>query len=87
MILSRATYPGDPSYRGVRTWQDPRGMTPHINRQGGQDLKKNITPKKYLRSAKNTNLPPKNTPSPPVGLSGESTPWWQDMGEWLISVG
>ncbi len=32
----------------------PRGVTPHINRQGGQWLKKIITPKKYLNSTKNT---------------------------------
>ncbi len=35
--------------------RDPRGETPHVNRQGGQELEKIITPKKYLRSAKNTN--------------------------------
>ncbi len=33
----------------------PRGVTPSINRQGGQHLKKIITPKKYLRFAKNTD--------------------------------
>ncbi len=26
----------------------PGGVTPHINRQGGQELKKVITPKKHL---------------------------------------
>ena len=33
----------------------PRGVTLHINRQGGQWLKKIITPKKYRNSSKNTH--------------------------------
>ncbi len=32
-----------------------QGVTPSINRQGGQHSKKIITPKKYLRFAKNTD--------------------------------
>ncbi len=32
-----------------------QGVTPRINRQGGQHLKKIITPKKYLRFAKDTD--------------------------------
>ncbi len=32
----------------------PRGGTPRVNRQRGQDLKKIITPKKYLKLTKNT---------------------------------
>ncbi len=34
---------------------EAQGGTPRVNRQGGQDLKKIITPKKYLRLTKNTH--------------------------------
>ncbi len=36
-----------------RIWKS-QGVTRHVNQQGGQWLKKIITPKKYLNSAKNT---------------------------------
>ena len=39
---------------GGKSKSASQGLTLHVNRQGGHDLKKITTPKKYLRSAKNT---------------------------------
>ncbi len=36
----------------IHTPRSPGGGTPHVNRQGGQDLKKIVTPNKYLRLTK-----------------------------------
>ena len=57
----------------------PRGGTLHINRQGGQDLKK-FTPKKIPEYFLPKILHLKNTPSPPVAVLAEYPAWVPLMG-------